>query len=299
VSRKKALGSGIDALLGEELNMAMSPGENEDGVSLIHIDKIRPNPKQPREHFDMETLTELAESIRQQGVLQPILAEEAADGTYTLIAGERRWKASKIAHLETIPAIVREFTPEQKLEFALVENIQRDDLTPLEEARAYRHLMDIVGLSQQDVANRVGKKRPTVANSLRLLKLPDKMKKAIDRRDINAGHARALLAVVNPADQEILFDRVIKRSLSVREAELMAVDMNRGYRGEKKIEKKVSPPHSERDLEIKAIEQKFVEVLGTKVLLKGSISRGRIEISWFDRGDLERIYALIVGRETS
>jgi len=294
VSKKRALGSGLDALLGEDFDLAIN-GRNSDGVSLIHIDKIRPNPKQPREHFDEETLVELAESIRQQGILQPIIAEERDDGTYTLVAGERRWKAGKLAHLETIPAIVRNFTPEQKMEIALVENIQRDNLTPLEEARAYRHLMDALGLSQQDVADRVGKKRPTVANSLRLLKLPDKMKKAIDMGDISAGHARALLAVMNPPDQELLFNRIIERSLSVRDAEVMANDMNRGYRGAKK-ERAKAPP---RDTELRDIEQRFIETLGTKVLLRGSVYRGRIEISWYDREDLERIYALIVERQTA
>jgi len=297
VSKKKALGSGIDALMGEGFKLAISSRGNGEGVSFIHIDKIKPNPGQSREHFDMDTLAELAESIKQQGVLQPILAEEGDDGTYTLIAGERRLKAGKIAHLETIPAIVRNFTPEQKLEIALVENIQRDNLTPLEEARAYRQIMDVLGLSQQDVADRVGKKRPTVANSLRLLKLPDKMKEAIDMGNVSAGHARALLAVVNPADQELLFDRIIEHSLSVRNAEVMAGDMNRGYRGTKQAEAKLPPQSPEKNSELKDIEQRFVEALGTKVLLKGSVYRGKIEISWFDRGDLERIYALIVGRD--
>jgi len=290
VSKKKALGSGVDALLGKGFDLAVASGKNDDGVNLIHIDKIRPNPKQPREHFDEETLAELAESIRQQGILQPIIAEEREDGTYTLVAGERRWKAGKLAQLETIPAIIRDFTSEQKLEIALVENIQRDNLTPLEEARAYRNLMDALGLSQQDVADRVGKKRSTIANSLRLLKLPDKMKKAIDIGSISAGHARTLLAIINPSDQKLLFDRITKRSLSVRDAEVMANDMNRGYRGERKEKTKTSP----RDPELRAIEQNFIEALGTRVILKGSVYRGKIEISWFDREDLERIYALIV-----
>lgn len=299
MSKKKALGSGIDALMGEGLRLVMPNGGNEEGVSLIHIDKIKPNPRQPREYFDVNTLEELAESIRQQGVLQPVLAEEGTDGTYTLIAGERRLKASKLAHLEAIPAIVRNFTPEQKLEISLVENIQRDNLTPLEEASAYRQLMDILGLSQQDMADRVGKKRSTVANSLRLLKLPGRMKEAIEIRDISAGHARALLAVTNPADQELLFDRIIEDSLSVRNAEVMASDMNRGYRGTKKTKEKNFSQSPEKDSELQGIEQRFVEVLGTKVLLKGSAYRGKIEISWFDRRDLERIYELIVGRETN
>ena len=300
MSRKKALGSGLDALLGERLDLAMSGGKNEghDGVSLIHIDKIKPNPEQPREHFDEESLAELAESIRQQGVLQPILAEERADGTYTLIAGERRWKASRLAHLENIPAIIRRFTHRQKLEIALVENVQRDNLTALEEARAYSQLMNVLGLSQQDVADRVGKKRSTVANSLRLLKLPERMKTAIDTGDISAGHARALLAVMNPADQELLFDRIMEQALSVRNAEVMAGDMNRGYRGAKKVKTREPLGKRERNSELGHIEQEFIEIFGTKVLFKGSISRGKIEISWFNPGDLERIYALIVGRES-
>jgi len=296
VFKKKALGSGLDALLGEGLDLTISGEKNDGQVRLVHIDKIKPNPEQPREYFDEETLAELAESIRQQGVLQPILAEEREDGTYTLIAGERRLKASKLARLEKIPAIIREFASEQKLEITLVENIQRDNLTPLEEARAYRQLIDVLGLSQQDMADRVGKKRSTVANSLRLLKLPDKMKEAIDVRDISAGHARALLTVMNPADQELLFNRIIEKSLSVRNAEAMADDMNRGYRGTKKAKAKEPLKNEGNNPELRDIEQKFVEALGTKVLLKGSLYRGKVEISWFDREDLERIYALIVKR---
>jgi len=298
VSKKKALGSGIDALLGESVDFAITGEESLGKVSFIHIDRIKPNPKQPREHLDEGTLSELAESISKQGVLQPILAEKEANGTYTLIAGERRWKASKLANLETIPAIVRNFAPEQKLEIALVENIQRDNLSPMEEARAYHHLMGIAGLSQQELAGRVGKKRSTVANSLRLLKLPDKMRKAVDKGDISAGHARALLAVINPADQELLFHRIIEGSLSVRDAEAMAGDMNRGNRVKKKPKPNPPPDALAREPEISSIEQRLIEILGTKVSLKGSLSRGKIEISWFDRGDLERIYTLIVEGES-
>ncbi len=293
--RKKALGSGLDALLGEEISLTETGNGTaaSGGIQTIALDQLKPNPDQPREHFNQDSLTELAESIRQQGIIQPILAESRVDGSFLLIAGERRWRAAKLAGLEEVPVIVRDFTPEQKLEIALVENVQREDLTPMEEARAYRHLMDALNLSQQDVADKVGKKRSTVANSLRLLKLPENMRTAVENGNLTAGHARALLAVTNPADQELLFNRILNLSLSVRDAEATATEMNRGHKGNEKPKKPKSSQSTDRDPEIDSLEQRFIEALGTKVSMKGNLSRGRIEISWFSRDDLDRIYELL------
>ena len=287
--KRKALGSGLDALLGGDLRL-----ESSNGIRNIPVDKLKPNPDQPRERFDQDALAELAESIRQQGVIQPILAEERADGSFMLIAGERRWRASILAGLDEVPVIIREFSPEQKLEIALVENVQREDLTPMEEARAYRHIMDAMGLSQQDVADKVGKKRSTVANSLRLLKLPENMRNAVEKGQMSAGHARALLAVTNPADQELLFSKIINQSLSVREAEVTATEMNRGHKGNERPKASKNSRMQDRDPEIDNLEQRFIEALGTKVSMKGSLSRGKLEISWFSRDDLDRIYELLI-----
>lgn len=296
MSKKKALGQGLDALLGGDISLAVPEVKTggDSGVTTLAVSSINPNPDQPRGHFDLEALSELAESIRQQGVIQPILVENRADGSYMIIAGERRWRASELAGLTEVPVIVRDFTPEQKLEIALVENVQREDLTPLEEARAYRHIMDALNLSQQDVADKVGKKRSTVANSLRLLKLPENMSIAVEAGQMSAGHARALLAVTNPADQELLFSRIVDRSLSVRDAEAMATEMNRGHKGSETPKSSKSPVGADRDPEIDGLEQQFIEALGTKVSMKGSMAKGKLEISWFNRDDLDRIYELLI-----
>ena len=298
-SKKKALGSGLDALLSGDISLTLPETGSERGNSIrtLPVDKLKPNPDQPRERFDKDAMAELAESIRQQGVIQPILAEERADGSFILIAGERRWRASKLAGLDEVPVIVRNFSPEQKLEIALVENVQREDLTPMEEARAYRHIMDAMGLSQQDVADKVGKKRSTVANSLRLLKLPENMRNAVETGQLSAGHARALLAVTNPADQELLFSKILNQSLSVRDAEAMATEMNRGHKGNGKPKSVKNIRLQNRDPEIENLEQRFIEALGTKVSMKGSLSKGKLEISWFNRDDLDRIYELLISGE--
>jgi len=293
VSKKKALGQGLDALLGNEIDLDNSHASN-DGVRFISLEKLKPNPDQPREHFDPESLSELADSIRQQGVIQPILAEQRVDGSYLVVAGERRWRASRMAGLDEVPVIVRDFSPEQKLEIALIENVQREDLTPLEEARAYHHLMDALGLSQQEVADKVGKKRSTVANSLRLLKLPEAMRLSVETGQITAGHARALLSVTNPGDQELLFAKIINQAISVREAEAAATDMNRGHKGSDRSGPAKNPVKTNRDPEMDSLEQKFIEILGTKVSMRGDLSKGKLEISWFNREDLDRIYELLV-----
>ena len=298
MAKKKALGQGLDALLGGDIDLSVDIPEATvgiEGVRNIGLGKLVPNPDQPRAHFNSETLEELAESIRQQGVIQPILAEDAGDGTFLIIAGERRWRAGQIAGLEEVPVIVRDFTLEQKLEIALVENIQREDLSPLEEARAYHHLMEALNLSQQDVADKVGKKRSTIANALRLLKLNEPMKDAIEKGDLSAGHARAILSVTNPADQELLFNRIIAQGLSVRSAESMAGEMNRGHRdGEGRKTVQTSKPPV-LDPELSALEQKFIEALGTRVTLKGSLKKGKMEVSWFNQEDLDRIYEVLLG----
>ena len=285
---KRALGKGLESLIQQyEDELETSPGE---GVKDIQMKLIIPNPDQPRKIFDEEALGELADSIREQGVIQPIIVEESGD-RYIIIAGERRFRASRLAGQDTIPGLIRKYTREQKLEIALIENIQREDLNSIEEARAYLSLMNNLDLSQEDVAQKVGKKRSTIANSLRLLKLPEDMQESLIGGDISAGHARSILSVLNPSDMQILFSRILSDGLSVRESEQQAADLNNGVR-------KVKPPQvkavSKTDPEIRRIEQKFLDVLGTKVTVKGGLKKGKIEIDYYSLDDLERIYDLLV-----
>ncbi len=296
MAKKKALGQGVDALLGgEDIDISLPEySESNDGLSTLPLENLRPNPEQPRKNFNPDSISELADSIRQQGVIQPILVEESSEGDFLIIAGERRWRAAKEAGLEEVPVIVRSFTKEQKLEIALVENIQREDLSPLEEARAYYHLMDVMNLSQQEVADKVGKNRSTVANSLRLLKLPESIKSSMEEGNLTPGHARALLSVTNPADQQLLFHNIIKKELSVREAEKAATEMNRGHKGSTSEGSKKISSDSIVDPEMISLEEQFIQALGTRVSLKGSFKKGKMEISWFNRTDLDRIYEIIV-----
>ncbi|MDC7235359.1 MAG: ParB/RepB/Spo0J family partition protein [Spirochaetales bacterium] len=295
MSKKKALGGmGLDALLSLDDNdnqeTAVIPEEIQNAVTEIEISAIRANPDQPRKIFSEESLQELADSITSRGVIQPILVEKIGD-SYEIIAGERRFRASQLAGKTAIPAIVRDFSDEEKLEIALIENIQREDLTAIEEARAYKHIMDTLDLSQQEIAEKVGKKRSTIANSLRLLNLPMDIQESLNQGFISAGHARAILSVINPADQKILHSRIKDDGLSVRAAEGMVEDLNQGKRLQNR-EKPAALPKNKIP-EILGIEQKFIDHFGTRVQVKGNLKKGKIEISYFSEEDLERIYDII------
>lgn len=293
MSDKKALGKGLEALLQVSSSDHQKLNADGDDLKVIEqdIDQLYGNPEQPRKEFDENAIDELADSIKEKGIIQPIIVEKQ-DDKYLIIAGERRFRAARKAGLKTVPVIERKFTHEEKLEIALIENIQRENLTPIEEAHAYKHIMEVAALSQEDVAKKVGKKRSTVANCLRLLKLPVDMQQALGVGEISAGHARAILSVVNPADQRILFNRILNDGLSVRETETQSGELNKGIRKpsspvEEKVPKKKMP-------ELVDLEQKFIDKLGTKVSVKGSTKKGKIEISYFSLDDLERIYALLL-----
>lgn len=285
---KKALGKGIDALL--SIGGDVESGSQKQSELEVSIDKLIPNPDQPRKAFNQDALQELADSIKEQGIIQPIIVEDGQDGSFLIIAGERRYRAAKLAGVLSVPVLVRSFSTEQKLEIALIENIQREDLNPIEEAQAYKQLIDSLELSQDTLSKRIGKKRSTIANSLRLLKLSNEMQQALVDGSLSAGHARAILSVVNPADQMILFSRIINDGLSVRNAEEMSSELNKGLRGEKAKKEKLS---KKQDPEIQQIEQKLIDILGTKVQLKGSLKAGKIEISYYSMDDLERVYELL------
>lgn len=284
---KRALGRGIDALIfgGEEESAAERPGS----ITTVPIDKVSPGEGQPRKTFNPDSLEELADSIRSQGILQPILVERT-DDRYRIVAGERRYRAALKAGLTEIPAVVREFTRDQKLQIALVENIQREDLTPIEEAEAYRSLMNVLKIGQEDLAARLGKKRSTVANSLRLLNLPEEMQGAVTSGSMSPGHARAVLSVQNPADRELLFRQIVDKGISVREAEAAAEVLNRGKRAGKTKRESVPPPLKP---ELRELEQRLIERIGTKVVVRGDLERGKIEITYFSRADLDRIFELL------
>ncbi len=292
---KGGLGRGLDSVFGEAEKLqeesTIRPGTTGDGIVSVKIEDLKPNPFQPRHEFRDEDLKELADSILEHGVIQPIIVEAADDGGFFIIAGERRTRASKLAGLKEIPAIVKSFSDERKLEIALIENIQRADLNPVEEALAYKQIMDMEGLSQDEVASRVGKKRSTVANSLRLLKLPEDMQGSLSSGQITPGHARAILSVVNPSDQRILFGRIIGTEMSVRAAEDAASELNNGMRNRNSTKKtKIS---RQKDPDICSIEQKFIDIFGTKVVIKGNLNKGTIEIEYFSEDDLDRIYKIL------
>jgi ParB family chromosome partitioning protein len=287
---KRALGKGIGALIGETDDARRQTAPTAE----VPISSLGPNPSQPRHKFPAASLAELADSIRKRGVLQPVLVEAAGEGRYVIVAGERRVRAAKLAGLDHVPVIVRSFSPEERLEIALIENLQREDLTPIEEAKAFRQLMETRDLTQEQIAAKVGKDRTTVTNSLRLLKLPGKMQDAVERGELSAGHARALLAVDSPADMDVLFQRVLKRGLSVRETERAAQALNQDRRGGSARRR---PAGGSRDPEVRAVEERLVERFGTKVQIKGGPSRGRIEIAYFSADDLERVLELLQGRK--
>lgn len=298
------LGRGLEALLEDsdtEQTRNKTTNTSEPAVAglelFINPSLLKPNPHQPRKEFDEEALHELADSIREHGIIQPIIAEEVGDGTYFIIAGERRTRAARLAGLSKVPVVIKKYSNERKLEVALIENIQRSDLNPIEEAQAYHRVMIQGNLSQDETAKRVGKNRSTVANALRLLKLPEDMIASLSSGQITPGHARAILSVLNPSDQRILFGRIVGNALSVRDSEKMANELNSGSRaGTEKTDKAVKSAEKDvlKNIEVRNIEQKFIDVMGTKVNVKGSLERGTIEISYFSRDDLDRLYELFV-----
>ncbi len=266
---------------------------DEFGQLFVDVNLLKPNPQQPRTEFDEEKLNELAESIREHGIHQPIEIEDAHDGSFYIISGERRTRAAKIVGLSKVPVRIGKFESDQeKLEIALIENIQRADLNDIEEAKAYYKLMQISGLSQDQIAVRVGKNRSTVANAIRLLKLPEDMQDALVEGKLTAGHARALLAVKEPTARRELFKKIVETGMVVRKAEEMASELNSGSPLKPSASKK--SPSFQKDPNIGEIEQKFIEALGTKVVLNGTLEKGKIEIDYFSKEDLDRLYSLIV-----
>lgn len=260
------------------------------GIAEVPVDQIRPNPHQPRHRIDPEELATLAESIREHGVIQPVVVTRAEDGAgYVLIAGERRWAAALQAGLSRVPAVVKEATPQQMLELALVENVQRSDLNPLEEAAAYQQLIAEFGLTQEEVARKVGRSRSTVANTIRLLGLPEPVRAALARGEISEGHARALLGVADPADALALHLQVVAGGLSVRQTE----ELVRRGRLRRMVEPPSSPPEPRPDPESQQIEEMFRAALGTRVEVIRRGGGGKVVIHYYDEEQLQAIYDLL------
>ena len=275
--QKVALGKGLGALI-PDLAMLDEGQKKALGIIEVELDKIVPNEYQPRKNFDEERLRELAASIREQGVIQPIIVHRVGT-TYGLIAGERRWRAAKLAGLATIPAIVKEATKRELLEMALIENIQREDLNPLEAADSYKRLIDEFKLTQEDLAKRVGKDRTTITNFLRLLALPKEVKQEMVAGSLTMGHAKALLSLDRVRDQQLAAALIIKKGLSVREAETLAARMK-------------NPPKEKRSRasgELRSVEDKLKKVLATKVSISAKSKGGKIVIEYYSNDDLDRI----------
>ena len=266
---KGGLGRGLDALI----------PRGEGGLVHIELDRISPNPHQPRTHMEEGPLAELAESIVRHGLLQPLIVTRAGSG-YTLVAGERRWRASRLAGLATVPALVKEASPRQLLELALVENVQRQDLNPLEEAAAYRQLIDEHGLTQEEVAVRVAKSRSAVANRLRLLQLSDEAKEALAQGRITEGHARAILSLPSPEQQKAMLAALLAGDITVRQAEEAA---------RRESTRRVAVPSPE----LAELEDRLREALRTKVELHRGRKGGRLVIHFYSDEELEAIYQLL------
>jgi len=282
VSSKK-LGRGINALIDSKANNKLN-NSNTPGVAYINVKDIKPNPNQPRHDFNNKTLDELSKSIKEKGLITPITIRELEKG-YEIVAGERRWRASKLAKLKSIPAYIINIDSEaEMMEVALIENIQREDLNPIEEAEGYAVLNSKYSLSHDYIAKTIGKKRVTISNALRLLNLPPEIRKSIRNREITAGHGRAILQKKSISAMKTLWKKIISESLSVRSAEALVKPKVKN----KKIKKIIVPKGP-----VRAIENQLIEIFGTKVKLKPAQIGGSIEIIYFSDDDLERIIVLL------
>lgn len=281
------LGKGLEALLGN-ISTPVEKQEEGDLVLSISINQIDPNPYQPRQEFDEQEMQELADSIALHGVIQPILVTPHGQDRYTLVAGERRWRASRKAGLREIPSIVRTMSDRALRELALIENLQRVNLNPVEEAESISMLMKEYGLTQEAVAERVGKSRPAVANALRILSLPSEVVQMVRDGKLTSGHARAVLSIPDPEQQILFAQEIIRQGYSVREAEKRA----KAFKQESMPAKR----NKELDVHLRSAQEELQRRLGTKVEFSGTAQKGKISISYFSQFELERIYAMLGGR---
>jgi ParB family chromosome partitioning protein len=281
LKEKKRLGRGLGALINEALT-------GEENIMELPLDQVKPNPLQPRSAFDPGRLEELADSIREHGVVQAVIVSPAPRGGYYLVAGERRCRAAKMAGLTKVPALVRELDERAMLEIALIENLQREDLNPIEEASSYRRLMDEFALTQEELGRRLGKSRPAIANAVRLLSLPQSVQKAIIEKKLNVGQARPLLAIEDRSRQEEMARQIIEGKLTAREAEKLT---GKGAKTGQKRRREVPEP---ADPLTKELQGRLQRQLGTRVKIYRRRGGGSIEISFYGEDDLERLISLLM-----
>lgn len=272
---KTALGRGLDSLI---------PSRAEE-ITYIPIEKIFPSENQPRKSFNNEKLQELADSIKERGILQPVIVSKTDDGNYRLIAGERRWRAANVAGLEKIPALIKDYSSQDAIEVALIENIQREELNPIETAEAFNRLIKEYNLTQEELSKRVGKERATISNYIRVLRLPDEIKAYINNEDLTLGHAKAILTIDNKQKQIEVAKEIAKKGMSVRAAEVIC----------KRISNQSPPKKSiEKIPEVQELEDKLKRALGTKVTIKHKEKRGSIEIQYYSLDELDRLLEILL-----
>lgn len=289
--KNRGLGKGLEALFSnseidtQEISVTKKEESEEKGISFIDINEIKPNQNQPRKSFNEEKLEELAASIIENGLIQPVILRKADKG-YEIVAGERRWRACRKAGLKEIPCIIREFTDEQNMLIAIIENMQREDLNPVEEAEGLNQMIVNFGMTQEQVSKSVGKSRPYITNALRLLKLPSEIREMLLANQLSAGHARAIAGIGDTEKQIQLAEYAIKEGLSVREIEKIIKEENAS-------KKKISRKKAEKSADVRKVEDDLKQIMGTKVNLNQSGKKGKIEIEYYSRDELERLIELL------
>ncbi len=282
--KRRGLGQGINALFPDESLLEVEKVDGAEVVEQVAIDEIRSNPYQPRKHFDQKALQELADSIKENGVMQPIILRKSSVKGYELVAGERRHKASKLAGMTTIPAIIRDLNEEFMIKYAILENLQREDLTALEEADAYQLMMDKLSLTQEKVADALGKSRSHVANHLRLRSLPEEVKQLLNEQKLSMGQARTIRSLTNDQDMVTLARKAVKENLTVRQLEKMVAE----FKKEGSVQKEFKATKSKSPFVVE-YENKLMDKFGTDVLIKERGKTGKIEIEYTSQSDLNRI----------
>ena len=295
---KRGLGKGIGALFGNDIEETESVAqdirhinetEEKEKITTLKLSQVEPNKDQPRKSFDEEKLQILADSIKKHGVIQPIIVKDLNNGFYQIVAGERRWRASRMAGLKEIPAIVRTYDELAAMQIALIENLQRENLNPIEEALSYKALLDDFSLTQEKVSEQVGKSRSAIANAIRLLSLPEEVQTMLEEGTISGGHARAILAVNSDEGKLLLAQKVIENGLNVRQAEQLAKTLNK----QKPKQEPQPAATSAFDLQLQEIQNRMSNLLGTKVKILNGAKKGKIEIEYYSANDLDRVLKLL------
>ena len=302
MAKKAGLGRGLDALFadaapvdeinnpakGRRSDSVSEDTEDTDRVLYIDINDIRPNSAQPRLHFDEEKLRELSGSIKTNGVIQPLIVRESSSG-YELVAGERRWRAARMAGLRTVPCIVRNFDEKQNAIVAIIENMQREDLNPIEEALGLKSMTEKYGFTQEQISASLGRSRTYITNSIRLLKLPEEIQQYVSSGQMSAAHGRTIINIPDKAKQKEIADKIIRNDLSVRATERLAEKVKDELRPERKRRKKASEADKTKNAEIVAVERELMTLLGTKVHISGDDSKGKIELEYYSLEELNRL----------